>query len=44
MENLEALNLTASKPHSKGSIGYPTSGGTDVSTSYSCDFDKSLYL
>ena len=32
------------KHHSKGSIGYPTSEGTDVITTYPCDFDKSLYL
>ena len=32
------------KPHPKASIGYSNSEGTDISTSYSCDFDKSLYL
>ena len=32
------------KSHPKASIGYPNSEGTDISTSYSCDFDKSLYL
>ena len=35
---------TAGKLHSKGSIGYLTTGGTDVITSNSFDFDKSLYL
>ena len=35
---------TSNKPQSKGSIGKPASKGTDVITSYSCDFDKSLCL
>ena len=30
------------KPHSKDSLGYPTSRGTDIIASFSHDFDKSI--
>ena len=33
MDKLEAQIWTAGKPHSKGSIGYSTSGSCDVITS-----------
>ena len=32
------------KRHSKGSIEYPATEGTDVITPYSHEFEKSLYL
>ena len=43
-EQFENLCITSQqgKPHSEGSIGYPTSEGTDVITSYSHDFISSL--
>ena len=35
---------TSGKSHSKGSIGYPASDGTDIIMSYLVYFDKCLYL